>query len=148
MSPASFSAEDSARIRSASGTAAAGLLEAEIVTADGRVRVVNECVEPDLFWAMKGGGGGTFGVVTRLTLRTHELPTYFGGAGGKIKARSDAAFVQLIGRFIDFYSEKLFNPHWGRQFIFSRTTLSSSIWRARDSTVHRWLRSGVRSSIG
>jgi len=100
------------------GTAAAGLLEAEIVTADGRVRVVNECTEPELFWALKGGGGGTFGVVTRLTLRTHELPKYFGGAGGKIKASSDAAFVQLIGRFIDFYSEKLFNPHWGEQVHF------------------------------
>jgi FAD/FMN-containing dehydrogenase len=100
------------------GTAAAGLLEAEIVTADGRVRVVNECMEPDLFWALKGGGGGTFGVVTRLTLRTHELPKYFGGASGKIKARSDAAFAQLIGRFIDFYSEKLFNPHWGETVHF------------------------------
>jgi FAD/FMN-containing dehydrogenase len=100
------------------GSAAAGLLEAEIVTADGRVRVVNECIEPDLFWALKGGGGGTFGVVTRLTLRTRELPKYFGGAGGKIKAQSDAAFAQLIGRFIDFYSEKLFNPHWGQNVHF------------------------------
>jgi hypothetical protein len=100
------------------GSAAAGLLEAEIVTADGRVRVVNECMEPDLFWALKGGGGGTFGVVTRLTVRTHELPKYFGGAGGKIVARSDAAFEQLIGRFIDFYSEKLFNPHWGETVHF------------------------------
>jgi FAD/FMN-containing dehydrogenase len=100
------------------GTAAAGLLEAEIVTADGRVRVVNECREPDLFWALKGGGGGTFGVVTRLTLRTHELPKYFGGAGGEIKAQSDAAFEQLIERFIDFYSEKLFNPHWGESVHF------------------------------
>jgi FAD/FMN-containing dehydrogenase len=100
------------------GSAAAGLLEAEIVTADGRVRVVNESMEPDLFWALKGGGGGTFGVVTRLTLRTRELPKYFGGAGGKIKAQSDAAFAQLIGRFIDFYSEKLFNPHWGQNVHF------------------------------
>jgi len=100
------------------GSAAAGLLEAEIVTADGRVRVVNESREPDLFWALKGGGGGTFGVVTRLTLRTPELPKYFGGAGGKIKAQSDAAFAQLIGRFMDFYSEKLFNPHWGQNVHF------------------------------
>jgi len=100
------------------GTAAAGLLEAEIVTADGRARVVNECLEPDLFWALKGGGGGTFGVVTRLTLRTHELPKYFGGAGGRIKARSDSAFAQLIGRFIAFYSENLFNPHWGENVHF------------------------------
>lgn len=95
------------------GTAAASLLEAEIVTADGHVRVVNSCTEPDLFWALKGGGGGTFGVVTRLTLRTHELPKYFGGAGGKVTAHSDAAFKLLIEHFIGFYREKLFNPHWG-----------------------------------
>lgn len=97
------------------GTAAAGLLEAEVVTADGRVRLVNACSDPDLFWALKGGGGGTFGVVTRLTLRTQELPKYFGGAGGRIKARADAAFRRLIAQFIKFYHEKLFNPHWGEQ---------------------------------
>src|SRR5271170_4788798 len=100
------------------GTAAANLLEAEIVTADGAMRIANACINPDLFWALKGGGGGTFGVVTRLTLRTHELPKNFGGAGGKIKARSDAAFAHLIGRFIDFYSKKLFNPHWGETVHF------------------------------
>jgi FAD/FMN-containing dehydrogenase len=95
------------------GTAAAGLLEAEIVTADGSVRVVNACNDPDLFWAIKGGGGGTFGVVTRLTLRTHDLPKYFGFTAGKIKAQSEAAFAKLIARFLAFYREKLFNPHWG-----------------------------------
>jgi FAD/FMN-containing dehydrogenase len=97
------------------GTAAAGLLEAEVVTADGQVRVVNACSDPDLYWALKGGGGGTFGIVTRLTLRTHELPKYLGGAGGKIKAQSDAAFTRLIAQFVSFYHEKLFNPHWGEQ---------------------------------
>lgn len=97
------------------GTAASGLIEAEIVTADGRVRIANECTDPDLFWAIKGGGGGTFGVVTRLTLRTHELPEFFGFASGKIKAQSDAAFAQLIARFIGFYRENLFNAHWGEQ---------------------------------
>jgi FAD/FMN-containing dehydrogenase len=55
------------------GTAAASLLEAEVVTADGAVRIANTCTNPDLFWALKGGGGGSFGVVTRLTLKTHEL---------------------------------------------------------------------------
>lgn len=100
------------------GSAAAGLIEAEIVTADGHVRVVNACSEPDLFWALKGGGGGTFGVVTRLTLRTHELPKYFGGAGGKVTAHSDAAFALLVERFIAFYRDKLFNPHWGEKVHF------------------------------
>jgi FAD/FMN-containing dehydrogenase len=95
------------------GTAAAGLLEAEIVTADGVVRTVNGCADPDLFWALKGGGGGSWGVVTRLTLRTHELPEFFGYAGGTIKAKSDAAFQRLIARFVGFYRDSLFNPHWG-----------------------------------
>ncbi len=56
------------------GTAGSNLLEAEVVTADGQLRVVNACQDEDLFWALKGGGGGTFGVVTRVTLRTHALP--------------------------------------------------------------------------
>jgi len=41
------------------GTCAAGLLEAEVVTADGKVRIANACTNPDLFWAFKRGGGGT-----------------------------------------------------------------------------------------
>src|ERR1700722_15533850 len=95
------------------GTAAASLLEAEIVTADGVVRIANACTNPDLFWALKGGGGGTFGVVTRVTLRTHELPASFGGVATTIQAASDAAFRRLLDRFVAFYAESLFNPHWG-----------------------------------
>jgi FAD/FMN-containing dehydrogenase len=97
------------------GVAAASLLEAEIVTADGIVRTVNEAREPDLFWALKGGGGGTFGVVTRLTLATHALPDKFGALNLTLRARSDEAFRRLIGRFVDLYASDLFNPHWGEQ---------------------------------
>ncbi len=100
------------------GNAAAGLIEAEVVTADGRVRRVNACQDPELYWALKGGGGSTFGVVTRLTLRTHDLPEFFGGAWGTIRAASDAAFSELIGRFFDFYAGQLANPHWGEQVKF------------------------------
>jgi FAD/FMN-containing dehydrogenase len=97
------------------GTAAAGLLEAEVVTADGRVLTVNACTHPDLFWAVQGGGGGSWGVVTRLTLRTHELPEFFGAAWGTIKAQSAEAFRRLLAHFFDFYTHNLFNPHWGEQ---------------------------------
>src|SRR5262249_46521882 len=98
---------------------AAGLLEAEVVTADGAVCIANACTNPDLFWGLKGGGGASLGVVTRLTLRTRELPEYFGGVFGTIKARSDTAFRKLIARVITSYHDDLFNPHWGEQIRFS-----------------------------
>jgi FAD/FMN-containing dehydrogenase len=100
------------------GTAAANLLEAEVVTADGAVRVVNTFQDPDLFWALKGGGGGTFGVVTRFTLRTHELPDYFGAVYANVTATSDAAYRALVAQMISFYRGNLFNPHWGEQIHF------------------------------
>lgn len=100
------------------GLAAAGLLEAEIVTADGAVKIVNACKNADLFWALKGGGGGSFGIVTRMTLRTRELPENFGVVFGAVKSSSDKAFTILIEKFIAFYKDKLFNPHWGEQIRF------------------------------
>lgn len=100
------------------GQGAAALLEAEIVTAEGGVLVVNASNHPDLFWAIKGGGGGAFGVLTKLTLRTRELPTTFGAVFGTIKASSDTAFRDLIAETLSFYADKLFNPHWGEQIAF------------------------------
>ncbi|WP_346950515.1 BBE domain-containing protein, partial [Dyella sp.] len=100
------------------GSAAGNLLEAEIVTADGKLRVVNAYNDPELFWGIKGGGGGSLGVVTRLTLRTFDLPEFFGAAMGRIKASSREAFHALIRRFVAFYREALFNPHWGEQVAF------------------------------
>lgn len=101
------------------GMAGAGLLEAEVVTADGKVRIANACTNPDLFWALKGGGGGTFGVVSKLTLRVRDLPELAGGADFVVKASSDDAYRRLIRYFVGFYREALFNDHWGEQVHFS-----------------------------
>jgi FAD/FMN-containing dehydrogenase len=95
------------------GTAAGSLLEAEVVTADGRIRIANSSTNPDLFWALKGGGGGTFGVVSKLTVRIHDLPDFFGPVGFKIKASSDDTYRRLIRQFVGFYRTHLFNDHWG-----------------------------------
>jgi FAD/FMN-containing dehydrogenase len=100
------------------GTAAAGLLEAEVVTADGRILIVNARLHPDLLWALKGGGGGTFAVITRLTLRVRDLPEWAGGADFWVKAQSGAAYRHLVRRFVDFYADALFNEHWGEQAHF------------------------------
>jgi hypothetical protein len=107
------------------GTAAASLLEAEIVTADGQVRIANLCENPDLFWGIKGGGGGSLGVITRVTLETHELPALFGVVNASIRAISDAAFRKLIGSLLAFYRERLLNPHWGEQIILKENRVLS-----------------------
>ena len=110
------------------GLAAAGLIEAEVVTADGMLRIVNACEDPELFWALKGGGGGSLGVITRLTLRTRELPESFGAVNATVVADSDAAYRRLIERFLGHYRDELFNPHWGETVhLHARNTLRISM---------------------
>jgi FAD/FMN-containing dehydrogenase len=50
------------------------LLSAQIVTADGRLRTASGKSNQDLYWALRGGGGGNFGVVTSLRFRAHPVP--------------------------------------------------------------------------
>ena len=56
------------------GLACDSIVGAQIVTADGHLRTVNAHTNPDLLWALRGGGGGNFGVVTALTFRLHPMP--------------------------------------------------------------------------
>ena len=54
------------------------LLAADVVTADGQLLHVDAEAHPDLFWAIRGGGGN-FGVATRFRFRLHEVDTIVGG---------------------------------------------------------------------
>lgn len=131
------------------GMAASSLLEAEVVTADGAVRIANAGSNADLFWGLKGGGGGSLGVVTRLTLKTHALPDWFGSAYATIVAASDAAFRRLIGAFVDFYAEGLCNPHWGesvavhRNNVLAITLVSQGLDKAQAEAVWRPFRDWI-----
>jgi FAD/FMN-containing dehydrogenase len=60
------------------GLAADNLLAVELVDAAGEVREVTEASDPDLFWALRGGGGN-FGIATAFTYRLHPLEMITGG---------------------------------------------------------------------
>ncbi|GKT97386.1 FAD binding domain-containing protein [Colletotrichum tofieldiae] len=62
------------------GMAADQALEFEVVTADGKIVTASRTENPDLFWALSGGGPGTFGVVTSVTVRAYP-DANVGGVG-------------------------------------------------------------------
>jgi FAD/FMN-containing dehydrogenase len=77
------------------------LTAVEVVTPDGAVRVVDDDHEPDLFWALRGGGGN-FGVAASFEFVTHPLDTILGG----ILAHPLAAAGDVIGRYRQFVTEQ------------------------------------------
>jgi FAD/FMN-containing dehydrogenase len=99
------------------GTAAGNMLEAEVVLASGEIVTANAVKHPDLFWALRGGGGGTFGVVGRLTLRTYPAPRTLGRVSGTIAAGSDADFRRLLGR-LALVLPALCDDNWGEHVAF------------------------------
>ncbi|KAI0967318.1 FAD binding domain-containing protein [Xylaria arbuscula] len=59
------------------GLMADNAVEFEVVTADGEVRIVNQCNDPELFWAMRGGGGGTYAILTKYRVQVYpSLPIH------------------------------------------------------------------------
>jgi hypothetical protein len=57
------------------GMGADNFLQATVVTPEGEIVVANEYQNSDIFWAIRGGGGGTFGVLTSLTVNAYPMPT-------------------------------------------------------------------------
>src|SRR5215472_12364991 len=100
------------------GTAAGNVLEIEVVTASGEILVANAGQHTDLFWALRGGGGGTFGVVSKLTMRTHPMPSTVGIVVGAIKAATNEDFRNLIRALVRFLPD-LCDDHWGEQVRLS-----------------------------
>jgi len=99
------------------GTAAGNVLEIEVVTADGETLVANARRHPVLFWALRGGGGGTFGVASKVTYRTHPMPLTITGAAGSIRASNDTDYRALIRRVVRLFPD-LNDLHWGETIRF------------------------------
>ena len=119
-------------LRNKYGLSCDNLLAAELVTADGRCLQASESENPDLFWALRGGGGN-FGIVTRFTFQLHPvgpevwMTTVFHDGEQMdmvlrqfrdycAKAPDEASLLAVCGIFppgIDHFPEAL----WGRPFV-------------------------------
>lgn len=103
-------------LSSTCGLSADQILQATVVTTTGEVLVANALQNQDLYWAIRGGGGGQYGVVTEYIMMSYPAPENFasssltmtGFSGNQTNsstavdgARSWDAFVELLARFPD-----------------------------------------------
>ncbi len=77
------------------GLACDNLTELEMVLADGRFIIANENTNADIFWACRGGGGGSFGIITKLHFSTHKIAKLFVyGTGWQLDPKRAAKLIQ------------------------------------------------------
>ena len=86
-------------LRRTHGMTCDNLLSADVVTADGRLLVASETENPDLFWAIRGGGGN-FGVVTSFEYRLHPVGPMVAFAGPVYPAEQSARVMAGFRNFV------------------------------------------------
>lgn len=106
-------------------------LQFEVVTTDGRLRIANRCQDAELFWALRGGGGA-FGVTTRVWIKSHEPLQATNSVYGDLTANSTQSYEQLVRTFIDLLPglfEKGITGEWTTSYprIVRPTSLSFSL---------------------
>ena len=104
------------------GLAADQILEFEVVTADGERRRVNACENQDLFWALRGGGAGTYAAVLSVTLRTYPSPSMT-SALYLVYASTEARYARFIHDFVQ-YLPTLADAGWAGYFYLTDRNLS------------------------
>jgi FAD/FMN-containing dehydrogenase len=127
------------------------LLAAEVVLADGRVAVADRDNEPELFWAVRGGGGN-FGVVTSMRHRLHEMPSVRSGvlvypfsevevvlercAGIAASAREELTFQEALAGRARWHSSGHDRTDVVRLAIRERSTLGAAV--AARNAARQW----------
>ncbi|KAE8152244.1 FAD-binding domain-containing protein [Aspergillus avenaceus] len=123
-------------------------LEYKVITPDGQYRIANECQHQDLFWALRGGGGGTFGLVLESTHKV-EPRVSFVSAVVEFPLQSDSRNVLPFLDILVNNSVKWAHEGWGGHFransLINITPLLS-LSEAKDSLAE--LAAYVRSQGG
>ncbi|XP_050397596.1 uncharacterized protein LOC126815736 [Patella vulgata] len=123
------------------GLAVDHLLEVTLVTADGKLvttsaagtkvyedsGTVTETTNSDLFWALRGGGGGTWGVVVSFTFKLHPAPSGFLRAYAvyPMFVKKTAPGVKVLKTFYQLM--KSMSPGWGGYMLFNDAPLDATL---------------------
>ncbi|KAH7426686.1 hypothetical protein KP509_10G012600 [Ceratopteris richardii] len=108
------------------GLAADNVMELKVVTADGNMKVGNPCENTDLFWALRGGGGGTFGVVISATVRTYPALRSPVGVQLLAKATTNSSFQSLLSRFVELQASLSDAGSWAGYSYFGFNYITAS----------------------
>ncbi|TVY53558.1 FAD-linked oxidoreductase, partial [Lachnellula suecica] len=90
------------------------VLQYKVVTTDGVLRTANACQNPDLFWALRGGGGGTFGIVMEAT---HKVEPAMSLSVAYIKYNQTASNVHQWLDLLINNSLGWANDGWGGHYV-------------------------------
>lgn len=108
------------------GLAVANVIEMEIVTADVEIRNIYESSEPNLFWAGRGGGGGTWRVVTEAVYRTRPRTALYQVLIFADVTVSEQGFNELVRQYTRF-SPQIADHGTGGAGTLSSSTFSMSL---------------------
>jgi FAD/FMN-containing dehydrogenase len=86
-------------------------LQFTVVLPNGTITTVNEYLTPDLFWAIRGGGGPSFGIVVDVTVKTHENYGYT-GAFFTGTADNQESYVNLLATWMRYHND-VSDSGWG-----------------------------------
>ncbi|KAF8904597.1 FAD-binding domain-containing protein [Mucidula mucida] len=104
------------------GLAADNVLQFTVVTGDAEILTVDEAQHSDLFWAIRGGGAGSWGVIVSATFRT--FPTFTGTASNMVISAKDSA---VFGNIMHLHAEHIFDMDdlHPVQYFFATRNVSS-----------------------
>ncbi|CEH13521.1 hypothetical protein CBOM_01440 [Ceraceosorus bombacis] len=112
------------------GMAVDNILQVTVVTADGTIRRANSETNSDLFWAIRGGGGGSWGVITETVMKVHpdgpvQNLEYIVDFKAVPEANRDAARIGYMAKLAEVQENLIKNGWVGYHFINSDTFLGS-----------------------
>jgi FAD/FMN-containing dehydrogenase len=106
------------------GLAVDQVLEFDVILANGSRETVNSCENSDLFWALRGGGGGTFAVVLSVVIRTYPSPSLFFNYLD-INAPNETRYNSFIHNFVQLIPT-LADAGWAGYFYLSNNHFTSA----------------------